>query len=87
MELSFFILIAVIVFVALAKTKNGGVIIGIIFVLFLISFVWFCSDFEREEEERKERLDKAVDEIRKNKERYKKNAPKMCIPSQWLYRL
>ena len=78
----FFILVIVIAFVALSQSKYGGIIIPIIGIIILISFLKYCSDFEKEEEERKERMDKAVDEIRKNKQRYA-HPPKMSVPLQW----
>lgn len=42
-------------------------------VVFLLLFVWMCAGIEKEMDEEKagqERLDKAVDEIRKHKEDY-----------------
>lgn len=42
-------------------------------VVFLLLFVWMCAGIEKEMDEekaRQERLDKAVDEIRKDKEDY-----------------
>ena len=57
--------------VAKGIDKNFGTI-GCL-VVFLIVFVWMCSGIEKEVEENKaaqERMDKAVEKIRKDKEDY-----------------
>ena len=72
------VLLAIIVGSAIEKTDNAlgcegrlfeFILLGLFFA-FIISCYRSCDDFEREEKERKERMDKAVDEIRKTKEWY-----------------